>query len=129
MKTPKSMLVAAAALFALTATAVAAQPTGGKGQGAGAQGGGPAAATPGSGMGKGMGPGTARAGADYTPGWSLMTEQERVEPRARMREMKTYEECHTYQLQHHDLMAARARERGSAPLPQPRRDACAGFSH
>lgn len=75
-------------------------------------------------MGMGHGRGAAHWGSDYTPGWALMTEQERNEHRERMRSMKTYEECKTYQEQHHEQMAARAKERGGKALPQPRRDAC-----
>jgi hypothetical protein len=56
-----------------------------------------------------------------------MTPQERNEHRDRMRAMKTYEECKTYQAQHHEQMAARAKERGGAALAQPRRDACSGL--
>lgn len=69
----------------------------------------------------------ARWGSDYTPGWSMMSPQERTEHQARMRSMKTYEECKTYQTQHHEQMAARAKERGGKALAQPRRDACAGL--
>lgn len=84
-------------------------------------------AQPGGGMGPGGGRGAARWGSDFTPGWALMTPQERTEHRDRMRAMKTYEECKAYQEQHHALMAARAKERGQATLPQPRRDACVGL--
>jgi len=57
-----------------------------------------------------------------------MSPKERDEHRARMGAAKTYDECKTLQQQHHELMAARAKERGvNAPLAQPRRDACAGL--
>jgi len=85
---------------------------------------GPAASAPGMGMGPGGGRGAARYGSDYTPGWTLMSEQERNEHRDRMRSMKTYEECKSYQDQHHEQMAARAKERGGKALAMPRRDAC-----
>ncbi|MBI5718846.1 MAG: hypothetical protein HZC37_14295 [Burkholderiales bacterium] len=81
----------------------------------------------------GMGPGSQAGrgphwGADFTPGWGMMTAKERDEHRARMQSAKTYDECKAMQQQHHELMAARAKERGvTAPLPQPRRDACAGL--
>ena len=84
--------------------------------------------TPGMGMGPGMRSGrgpSAQWGTDFTPGWSMMTRAERNEHRERMRSMKTYEECKTYIDQHHEQMAARAKEKGGKPLPQPRRDACA----
>jgi len=101
----------------------------GMGMGPGARG----ASGPGTGMpmGPGMrggarGPG--RSGADFTPGWPMMSPKEREEHRARMQAAKTYDECKALQQQHHDQMAARAKERGaSAPLAQPRRDACAGL--
>lgn len=56
-----------------------------------------------------------------------MTEQERNEHRQRMGSMKTFDDCKTYQTQHHEQMAARAKERGGKTLAQPRRDACAGL--
>jgi hypothetical protein len=95
------------------------------------------ASAPGMGMrmGPGMGPGgqagprgAGRWGAEYTPGWALMSPMERDEHRSRMGAAKTYDECKTLQEQHRELMAARAKERGvNAPLAQPRRDACSGL--
>jgi hypothetical protein len=75
-------------------------------------------------MGRGA---AAPAGADYTPGWVLMTPAERAEHRSRMLAMKTYDECTAYKTQQHELMAARAKEKGGKPLMAPRRDACAGL--
>ncbi|MDO8447375.1 MAG: hypothetical protein Q7T10_01040 [Rhodoferax sp.] len=86
--------------------------------------------TPGMGMGPGMRAGrgpAAQWGTDFTPGWTLMTRAERNEHRARMRSMTTYEECKAYLDQHHEQMAARAKEKGGKALAQPRRDACAGL--
>ncbi len=122
------MIVLATALGLSTGAAMA-QPGGGKGPGAGPgpMGAGPAASAAGMGMGPGGGRGAARWGSDYTPGWSLMTQQERNEHRERMRSMKSYEECKAYQEQHHEQMAARAKERGGKALAQPRRDACGGL--
>jgi len=112
----------------------ASGPGPGGGPGAGPRGAGPgpgAASAPGPGGRMGMGPGGRRgphAGADYTPGWAMMSPKEREEHRARMQGAKTYDECRALQQQHHDEMAARARERGvTAPLAKPRRDACAGL--
>jgi hypothetical protein len=112
----------------------ASGPRGGPGPRAGASAPGPGM---GPGMGQGMGPGRGpggmgargpRWGADYTPGWALMSPQEREEHRTRMQGAKTYDECNTLRQQHREQMAARARERGaSAPFGQPRRDACAGL--
>lgn len=121
----------------------AALAQGGPGSGAGPRGGGPNASAPGPGAGPGTGPGMmgrgpgsgpgagggpgARWGSDYTPGWSMMTSQERQEHQARMRSMNSYEECNAYMTQHREQMAQRAQERGGKPLPQPRRDPCAGL--
>ena len=117
-----SSTLAIAAALVLAAGAVMAQPGGGPGPGPG-----PAASGPRMGPGMGPGMGMGRWGSDFTPGWSLMTPQERDEHRERMRNAKTYEECKAVQQQHHDQMAARAKERGGKPLAQPRRDACAGL--
>lgn len=68
-----------------------------------------------------------RWGSDSTPGWALMTEAERKEHVERMRAMKRLDECQAYVAQHREQMAARAKERGSATLRAPRRDACAGL--
>lgn len=116
------------AAVALAAGGVLAQPASGRGPGPGA---GPAASAPASaaGMGMGLGPGHrgGRWGADHTPGWSLMSEQERNEHRERMRSMTSYDECKALRDEHHAQMAERAKARGAKPLPQPRRDACAGL--
>lgn len=102
--------------FALTALLAASmalsQPAPGGGQG------------PATGGAAGQG---ARAGSDYTPGWSMMNSAERKEHRERMRTMKTYEECKAYAEQHHEEMKARAKERGGAALKQARRDPCEGM--
>ncbi|MBT9505591.1 MAG: hypothetical protein IV109_03265 [Rhodoferax sp.] len=63
-------------------------------------------------------------GKDVTPGWAMMSWAERNEHRKKMRAMKSYEECKSYLDQHHELMAARAKDKGNASLMQPRRDAC-----
>jgi hypothetical protein len=89
--------------------------------GAWAQGGPPA-----SGPQRGMGP-RAMSGADFTPGWAMMSRQERDEHRAKMRSMQNYDECKAYVEQHREQMAARAKERGMAAMPGPRRDACVGL--
>jgi len=110
-----------AILGAALAGSTLAQPGSGPGRGPGA---GPAASAPGMGPGRGM---MGRWGGDYTPGWSLMTPQERAEHQERMRSAKSYEECKAIRDQHREQMAARAKERGGKPLAQPRRDACAGL--
>jgi hypothetical protein len=126
MKNLRTMVLAS--LMAVSMGAAMAQPGSGKGPGAGAgpMGAGPAASAPGMGMGMGPGSGrgAARYGSDYTPGWTLMSQQERNDHRDRMRLMKSYEECKSYQDQHHEQMVARAKERGGKALAMPRRDAC-----
>ena len=125
----KSMKVLLLASMISICTGVAfAQPGSGKGPGPGTGPmGGPSASTPAAGPGPGGGRGMARSGSDYTPGWALMTQQERNQHRDRIRAMETYEACHAYQVQHHEQMAARAKERGAKALAQPRRDACASL--
>jgi hypothetical protein len=129
MKNVLTMMLAP--LMVVSMNVAMAQSGGGKGPGGGAgpMGAGPAASAPGMGMGMGPGGGSgaARWGSDYTPGWTLMSEQERSEHRERMRSMKTYEECKAYQDQHHEQMAARTKEGGGKALAQPRRDACGGL--
>jgi hypothetical protein len=118
------MIVLASVIGVSMSVAMAQPGGGGKGPGTGP---GPAASAPGMGMGPGGGRGAAKWGSDYTPGWTVMTQQERNEHRDRMRSMKTYEECKSYQDQHHEQMAAKAKERGGKALAQPRRDACSGL--
>lgn len=69
----------------------------------------------------------ARWGSDFTPGWSLMTEQERLAHRERMRGMNDYGECRSFHEQHHEQMMARAKERRSKMPPKPLHDPCVGL--
>lgn len=68
-----------------------------------------------------------RWGPKSTPGWSMMSQQERQEHQARMSSMKSYEECKTYRDEHHQQMVERAKAQGRSAPAQPRRDACAGL--
>lgn len=79
----------------------------------------------GAGPGAGMGPGARGMRFDKanTPGWMLMTAEERAAHQNRMREVKTYEECKTVQAEHHSAMALRAKDKGVA-LRAPRQNAC-----
>ena len=104
---------------ALLALLVAAGPVHAQASGPGGHGMGPAAAQK-------TAP-AARAGSDYTPGWSMMSKAERDEHRKRLHEMKTYEECRTYLEQHRTQMEARAKEQGRKALSAPKRDACAAL--
>lgn len=49
---------------------------------------------------------------ENTAGWQFMTPDERVEHQRRMRSFETYEECKTYQAEHHARMAERALREG-----------------
>jgi hypothetical protein len=68
-----------------------------------------------------------RSGRRDTPGWSMMTPQERSEHQAKMRSMTNPDECKAYMEQHHQKMAERAKEKGLSVPARPRRDACAGL--
>lgn len=96
----KTLLIPMVAVLAVS-TAAFAQP--GPGMGGGGMGGG---------MGRGPGAGW-NAGSGNTPGWALMTQQERVEHQNRMRSMKTYEECSAYLSEHRAQMAQRAQAQGT----------------
>lgn len=113
-----------AALCLAVSGPVAAQ--GGPGPGAKAGMPSASAAASGPGMGMGMHHG-GMAGPDHTPGWSMMTPQERSEHQARMQGMKTPENCRAYRDAHHQQMAEHAKAQGGKPLPPPRHDGCAGM--
>ena len=68
-----------------------------------------------------------RGSRDYTPGWSMMSKEERNAHRKHMHELKTYEDCRAYLERHREQMAQRAREQGRNALAPPRRDACAAL--
>lgn len=76
--------------------------------------------------GPGGGPGP-RFGAGVTPGWAMMTPEERAEHQQAMAGFKTHDECAAYRDRHHADMAARMKERGQTMPAQPRRDVCAGL--
>jgi hypothetical protein len=91
----------------------------------GGMGPGPGASMPGGGMGPGGGP---RYGAGVTPGWQLMSPEERTAHQAAMGNMKTQSECNAYVEKHHQDMVGRAKERGQTLPAQPRHDRCAGLA-
>jgi hypothetical protein len=125
MKTPfafKAIAIATTLAAALSASVLAqSNPAPGAGPGPGA----------GAGMGPGMqggGPGARGMGAmrfdkANTPGWTLMTAEERTANQTKMRAVKTYEECKTVQAEQHAAMEARAKEKG-VTLNTPRQNAC-----
>ncbi len=65
-----------------------------------------------SGVALARGPWAANKG--NTAGWQIMTPEERAEHQTKMRSFKTYDECKTYQEEHHKLMMERAKEKGLA---------------
>ncbi len=86
----------------------------------------PVFAQAGPGMGAGMGNGRALRytfNKDNTPGWSLMSAEERSAYHDKMLAAKSYDECKALQDEQHQAMAARAKERGKT-LRGPRRNAC-----
>lgn len=90
-----------------------------------------APAAPGMGMGPGagqMGPGAGgmrgmRFDKTNTPGWTLMTAEERTANQTKMRAVKSYDECKVVQAEQHAAMQARAKEKG-VTLNAPRQNAC-----
>lgn len=68
-----------------------------------------------------------RYGSRYTPGWSMMSSQERAEHRKRMADAKTAQECQSVMAEHRKQMEERAAQRGRGPMMQPRSDACRGM--
>lgn len=73
-------------------------------------------------MAAGMGGGY-RFNQKNTPGWSLMTPEERADFRSKMMASKTYDECKEIQANHHEMMLKRAKEKG-VKLNNPRAHAC-----
>jgi hypothetical protein len=58
-----------------------------------------------------------------TPGWTLMTAEERAANQTKMRAVKTYDECKVVQAEQHAAMQARAKEKG-VTLNTPRQNGC-----
>lgn len=52
------------------------------------------------------------AAGPNTAGWQFMTPDERIEHQRRMRSFESYEECKSYQAEHHARMAERALRQG-----------------
>ena len=57
------------------------------------------------------------------PGQALMTPEERTAMQAKMRAVKTYDECKLLQAEQHKTLEARAKEKG-VTLPAPRQNSC-----
>jgi hypothetical protein len=92
-----------------------------------------AASSPSTGMGPrsgmGMGPGGGmqgrRMGPDNTPGWSLMSSEERRARHDKMMGMTDHADCTAYMAQHQTQMVERAKAQGRSMPTMPRQDACA----
>ena len=121
--TLKSITLATLLGASLTAS-VLAQPGpgpgmgGGMGAGAGMQGPGAGPMGPGGRGMRGM-----RFDKNNTPGWTLMTAEERTANQAKMRAVKTYDECKLLQDEQHKAMEARAKEKG-VTLNTPGKNGC-----
>ena len=57
-------------------------------------------------------PGSLTFAEQQVYGYQLMTEQERIEHRAKMQSMKTAEERERYRIEHHKKMQERAKQQG-----------------
>lgn len=83
----------------------------------------------GMGMGRGMGPGPGPMADDSTtPGWALMSPEERQAHRLQMQAATSRAECQRLMDEHRQRMVERAKERGLPPPAGPRRDMCAGMN-
>lgn len=60
---------------------------------------------------------------EHTPGWTLMTPEERSAWQTQMSAVKTYEECKATQEAHRQVMEERAKEKGLKFTP-PRKNGC-----
>ena len=70
-----------------------------------------------------------RFGPGNTPGWSLMTPQERAEHRSKMMGFTNYEDCASYLAKHHAMMLERARNQGVTLPAEPRPGFCQRLPH
>lgn len=114
-----SIAAALAATLLAAGAAVAQQATPPAGAASGPQ------AGPRMGPRPGMGPGVGR---DFTPGWGMMSAEEREAHRQQMANATSPEECRRIRDEHLKLMAERARSRGMSSMPIGRRDGCAKFA-
>ena len=71
----------------------------------------------------------AAADENTTPGWTMMTPEERQAHRARMQSATSHGECMRLMDEHRQRMLERATERGVPPPAMAQRDMCAGMAH
>jgi len=110
-------LTLVAALGAALSTKVSAQTAPGNGSAQGAS----AAASQSGPAARGMR--RMRFDKGNTPGWVLMTADERTAFQTKMHSVKTYDECKQLQTEHHAAMEARAKDKGMTLKP-PRQNGC-----
>jgi hypothetical protein len=67
---------------------------------------------------------TWRMNRGNTPGFAMMTPEERNQHHQMMMGMKDHATCQTYMQEHHAKMVERAKERKQTIPATPRRDAC-----
>jgi hypothetical protein len=65
-----------------------------------------------------------RLGPDVTPGWSLMTQQERQQLQQDLQATQSREDCRAVMDRHTSRMTDRASARGISTAGGPRRDVC-----
>ena len=70
-----------------------------------------------------------RFGPQNSPGWALMTAQERSEHRSKMLGFTNYEDCASYVAEHHAKMLERARDKGVTLPDEPRPGFCQRLPH
>lgn len=121
-----AVVLAAASSFAASSTPASASAPPGPGMGMRM---GPGMGPSSGGMGPASGPAMRRGmhgrwNDRSSPGWSMMSAQERQEHQARLSSFKSYDECKAYLDQHHQDMMARAASQ-NRPMPaHPPYDAC-----
>jgi hypothetical protein len=79
--------------------------------------------SPGKGQGQGMHRMGMKFGSANTPGWSMMSKEERKEHHDKMMSAKTMGECTALHEDHRKLMEQRAKDKNTT-LPQPKHNPC-----
>ena len=66
-------------------------------------------------------------GKRFTPGWDMMTKEERKEVTAKLRKVTTYNDCKAVVDEAAQKIAERAKAKGMAEPAKPKRDGCAAL--
>jgi hypothetical protein len=72
-------------------------------------------------------PAEANWGKSFTPGWSMMTKEERKALTAKLRKVTTYNDCKAAVDEAAQKAAERAKSKGMAEPAKPKRDGCAAL--